>query len=250
MIINKDKITSKTFIDQVFFFDTIDSTNTYLKELSKKDFKNNTLVVAKNQSKGRGRLSKSFYSPENGLYFSFVFKPKVTIEEIQMLTIIAALAVSKSINKLYNVDSKIKWLNDIYIEDKKICGILCDTVIKNSAQYEFVVVGIGINISEALVIPNDIKDIYGAISNYSSTEVDVNDLIINIINEFSTYKKTEKQSLINEYKSKCLSLNKKVKYNNESYVAYDINSYGHLLLTNGHSKISVNAGEVSLVYED
>lgn len=250
-MINKDYIIKETFIEDIEHFTTIDSTNTYLKNISNRDFINNKLIIADTQSAGRGRMSKTFYSPNDGLYFSFVSKPDLSIEEIQLITIIVALAVNNSIRNLYNVDSHIKWLNDIYIDNKKICGILAEGSISNSSSYDYIVIGIGINLKRSDIVPDSIKGIYNALDTYSHNNVDKNDLIIKILNEFEYLLKVDKSEIIRMYKKSCLSIMKKVIYQDNKYVVKDISPLGHIILEGDNNEIlTLNSGEVSLVYED
>ena len=250
-MINKDYIIKNSFIEEIEHFTEIDSTNTYLKKLSNEDFKENRLVIADKQSAGRGRMSKTFYSPSDGLYFSFVTKPKLSIEEIQLITIITALAVNNSIKKLYDVNSNIKWLNDIYINNKKICGILAEGTISNATNYDYIVIGIGINLKSVDKIPESIEDIYTALDMHSTNKVDKNDLILSILNEFEILSKKDRSNIVNLYKKSCLSIMKKVNYKGDTYIVKDISDLGHIILENDNKELlTLNSGEVSLVYED
>lgn len=145
---------------KVYDFEEIVSTNTYAKESI---FNEDALVVASKQSGGRGRLGHSFYSPEGGLYFSLV-RQEISEDDLTVLTLKAGCAVCSSLEKLldYRGDAKaspirIKWVNDIYISDKKICGILCEKT------RDKVIIGVGINFS-ADGFPDDIKSIAAGLS--------------------------------------------------------------------------------------
>lgn len=250
-MINKDYIINNSFIEDVEYFQNIDSTNTYLKNISNKYFKDNRLVIADSQSAGRGRMTKSFHSPTDGLYFSFVIKPKLRIEEIQLITIITALAVNNSIKTLYNIESNIKWLNDIYIDNKKVSGILAEGSISNSDHYDYIVIGIGINLKKSDNIPDSIKDIYTALDIHSNKIVDKNILIVNIMNEFERLSLSAKSDIIESYKDSCLSIMKKVFYKNKEYIVKDISDLGHIIIEDDERNLlTLNSGEVSLVYED
>jgi BirA family biotin operon repressor/biotin-[acetyl-CoA-carboxylase] ligase len=127
------------FYSKIDYFETIDSTNNYLKINS--DFKEGRLVISNSQSSGRGRSTKTFYSPiNNGIYMSMLLKPKESILSITKLTTLTAVAINNAIKEHYPIDPKIKWVNDILIDNKKICGILIEASLEmNTTNLEYLV---------------------------------------------------------------------------------------------------------------
>ena len=147
----KDFIPEDFSIDKVHIFDSIDSTNSELlrrlenardvNDLSK------TLVSASSQSAGRGRVGRKFYSPDKtGIYFSFVHIPGTKDFNPAAITASASVAVSRAIEKVFGVETKIKWVNDVYVGEKKVSGILAEGFSGQSGFVQAVVIGIGINI--------------------------------------------------------------------------------------------------------
>lgn len=147
----KDFIPEDFSIDKVHIFDSIDSTNSELlrrlenapdvKDLSK------TLVSASSQSAGRGRVGRKFYSPDKtGIYFSLVHIPGTKDFNPAAITASASVAVSRAIEKVFDVRTKIKWVNDVYVGEKKVSGILAEGFSGQSGFVQAVVIGIGINI--------------------------------------------------------------------------------------------------------
>ncbi|MEG2274318.1 MAG: biotin--[acetyl-CoA-carboxylase] ligase, partial [Clostridia bacterium] len=133
-------------LKDAYFFDEVDSTNNFALTLAQNGVAEGALVVATQQSNGKGRVGKSFVSPKGGIYMSVVLRPNCPLAEATLLTPMAAVAVAKAIRKLCNVDAKIKWVNDIYLDGKKICGILTQAVTDFENEHvAAVVVGIGIN---------------------------------------------------------------------------------------------------------
>lgn len=124
-------------------YDTLQSTNDFLKSLV--DERNEgEVVVARTQTKGRGRQNRAFVSKDGGLYFSFLLKP--TGFPINKLTAMTAVAVKEAIREVTGKDPLIKWVNDLYLDDRKICGILAESsFLCESVQYA--VLGIGINVT-------------------------------------------------------------------------------------------------------
>lgn len=136
-------------ISEIICLDTVDSTNNHAK---KRLYQNGTLIVANEQTAGRGRYGHSFESPAGtGLYMSLVLRPKIEIGKFQMITIASAVAVCLAIEDLYENAKdklKIKWVNDVYFNSKKITGILTEAVTNfESGEIESVITGIGVNVS-------------------------------------------------------------------------------------------------------
>lgn len=130
--------------------ESIDSTNAeLLRRLSSGENLHKTSIIAFEQTAGRGRTGRKFYSPKNtGVYFSFVYVPEQRLVDPALITASAAVGVCRSIGSLFNVNSGIKWVNDIYVNGKKVCGILVEGYVNpKTEKLESVVVGIGINIS-------------------------------------------------------------------------------------------------------
>lgn len=127
-------------------YDTIDSTNLKARQLAAEGAPHGTVVMAKQQTSGRGRLGRSFFSPREGIYLSIVIKPDFDVSKSVLVTSAAAVAVANAIEKVCGLDARIKWVNDIYIEGKKVCGIITEGITDfETGQIEYLILGIGIN---------------------------------------------------------------------------------------------------------
>lgn len=148
-------------------FKEIDSTNTYAKKLLSENSSIKTaIIVAESQTAGRGRLGRTFYSPLNtGIYLSVIYSPENGVTQPARLTASAAVAVCRAIKKVYNVETSIKWINDIFANGKKISGILTEGFTNfETGMIESAVIGIGVNIKDnPEVFPDDVKKIAGSI---------------------------------------------------------------------------------------
>lgn len=122
----------------------VTSTDDAAKELAAKGAEEGTVVISEKQTLGRGRLGRRWISPEGGIWFSIVLRPKVDPKDVLKLTFVAAVAVARVLREKYNLKAEIKWPNDVLIGKKKICGILTETSTKGDVV-QFAVVGIGIN---------------------------------------------------------------------------------------------------------
>lgn len=134
---------------RVVFYNSIDSTNTQAKRMISDGADDVFLVVAAEQTAGRGRQGKSFYSPaDTGVYMTFVVHPNTALQNAVGITTAACVAVCRAIEKITDITPQIKWVNDVYVNGKKICGILTEAVTDFETQtVSSVVIGIGINIS-------------------------------------------------------------------------------------------------------
>ena len=133
---------------EIITFDKATSSNTLAKELAKSGAKEGTVVLVKSQSEGRGRLGRSFVSnSENGLYFTIILRPRIAPADAIHITTIGATALCEAIKRTSGKDVKIKWVNDIYINDRKCAGILTESQINvECGILDYAVIGMGINI--------------------------------------------------------------------------------------------------------
>lgn len=141
---------------KIVHFATIDSTNAealrLLESAGQKDAAalrglDQTVIAADEQSAGRGRLKRAFYSPaKTGVYFTAIYVPSKNIEEPALLTASAAVAVCRSLKEFFGADAKIKWVNDVYMSGKKVCGILAEGHLGQDGKIDAAAIGIGINI--------------------------------------------------------------------------------------------------------
>lgn len=237
----------------VNIFDEVTSTNTLLKEQGKN--KNEWCVfVASSQTGGKGRLGRSFYSPKDtGVYLSVLLKPDLKIEKAILVTTAAAVAVTRALEILGVENSQIKWVNDIYVNDKKVCGILCESVINaETKKLEFAVLGVGINLVKPQNdFPEDIKNIAGAVFE-TTTENLKEQFVAEFINEFyKIYKDLDTTSFMDEYREKCFCLSKEVIVISENQerkakaISIDENARLEVEFANGKREF-LGSGEISI----
>jgi len=158
-VLNRDIITKRlksSFGKSLDILETVDSTNLYIKRLLPNIPEGHT-VVASSQDSGMGRKGRPFASPYGGLYFSVLLKPNVAINKVHFLTFCAAVAVCNAIKEVYDLTVDIKWVNDIFYNNKKLAGISTDTTFNAELMgVDSVVIGIGINIDST---PSEVSDI-------------------------------------------------------------------------------------------
>ncbi len=145
-------------------FETLDSTNSELKKLAAEGAPEGTVVIANEQTAGRGRLGRSFASaPGAGIYMSVLLRPCLDLDCAPSLTAVTAVAVSRAIEKCCGRAVGIKWTNDLYLRNKKICGILCESSLR-ADKLDYAVVGIGVNVTTRTEdFPPEIRDVAGSL---------------------------------------------------------------------------------------
>lgn len=232
----------------------ITSTNSYAKQLNdeKRDNKRR-LIIAEKQTQGYGRRGRHFYSPDKtGLYMSMVV-PFHDGKHLNpgLLTTMTAVVVAKALQKMYpEVDFAVKWINDIYVNNKKVVGILTELVMDAELmQPSAIVVGIGINLTTKAV-PEELRDKVGYISDKTIDKNKLVDLIVNNFeDEFPNYLSADfiadyqKMSFLDGKQVQVDTLQKKV-----SGTVTGIDKQGHLLLNDGKKDIVVSNGEVVKVH--
>ena len=216
----------------IFVFDTIDSTNNYAKKLILDGAAGFTAVLAEHQSAGRGRRGRSFFSPANtGLYLSLILPPHLCqIEEIQRITMMSAVAVRRAIAALTDSTPSIKWVNDIFINDKKVCGILAE-VVSTGNTVNGVVVGIGINCSTQ-DFPEELNQIAGSLD---QTDISRNLLTAQIISNIATLTNhLHDPAILADYRLHSYTLGKTVSFRRNgadiTAIACGINDCGNLIV--------------------
>ena len=238
----------------IIHLEEIPSTNTYAKDLAKEGMEEGTIVIADRQTQGRGRLGRSFYSPSGtGIYMSIILKPEDDIKNILLITTMAAVSVAKSIETVTGKSPLIKWVNDVYLDGKKVCGILTEGCFKkNSSSLEYAILGIGINIAKPdTPFPEDIKNIAGYILEKDDNNIKkkITDEVIN--NFFDLYQHISQKNHLEYYRKKNMLINKPV-----NIIQCDkIIDYGicegidddlNLLVRKDDHIIKVSTGEVSV----
>ncbi len=153
---------------EIHIFESIDSTNNYAKKLASEGAKGGTVVIAEEQTAGKGRLGRVFCSPAGGsIYLSVVLRPHTDMQSSQLITSCIAVAAAEAIDSVCKTDAKIKWVNDIFLNGRKISGILTEASVNfESGTLDYAVVGIGINLKsvknvfspELLEIATSIED--------------------------------------------------------------------------------------------
>lgn len=241
-LIKNDKV-------NVIGFDCIDSTNSYLRRILNEGEKGTVLAVASAQTAGRGRSGKSFYSPVNGLYMSLLIHPHISFDKVSSVTSKVCVSVCRAIEAVTGVATQIKWVNDLYLNNKKVCGILCEAVndYKNAVT-ESIIIGIGINVG-TVQFPEDLKGVAGSLGASVLLRDTLAGEIVNGLLSLEFGSLTEEE--LRFYREKSCVLGKTITYcvngQKNTAKAVGIDGSGGLIVENINGDvITLTSGEISV----
>ena len=229
---------------------TVDSTNRYLKNAANSGAPHFSVVIADEQTAGRGRKDRSFYSPSgSGIYMSVLVRPQGDNADTVFLTAAASVAGRRALTRFTDEEIGIKWVNDLYLHQKKICGILCEGGFEmETGRIDHVVIGIGINIHPT-TLPNDLIPIVGHLSD---REINRNEVAAAVLDElYEIIRSLDKNAVLEEYKAHSILLGKEVRVmangREETALAIDIDPDAHLIVRTAYGEEkALFSGEVSI----
>lgn len=237
----------------------VTSTNDLLKQAAGQGAPDGTVIVAMQQTKGKGRLGRSFYSPaDTGLYLSLLLRPHLPADQSLMLTIAAAVATARAVDRLTGEKTLIKWVNDLYLHGRKITGILTESSTGSSLDYA--VVGIGVNVWEPEGgFPPEIASSAGALfaPGEHREKGTRGRLAAGILNEFmKIYPEMEPSSYLDDYRSRSFLIGQTVGYRaashepiagSEKITVLGIGDHAQLIARTPDGKIrEFSSGEISI----
>lgn len=238
----------------IIVYNTLESTNKTAKEMAISEAEHGTVIIADSQTAGRGRFGRQFHSPAScGIYMSFILHPsKLWLSTPTLITAFAAVSVCEAIELVSSKPPKIKWVNDIYLNNKKICGILTEAVTDfESGNIQWIVLGIGINFkAPPNDFPENLKQVAGSL--YEETpSITRNRLIGEIINRISKLEENgSEDDVINKYKNRLMMLNEKILVieGSKTYeaIALDVDSIGQLIIMANGNTHTLSSGEISI----
>jgi len=235
----------------IIIYDEIDSTNKKAKEHAKRGAESGTIILAFKQSQGRGRYDRVWESPPGGLYLTIILRPDIPLDRVHLLSITTSLALADTI-KDYKILPSIIWPNDLYINDKKIAGILSEleTIDK---RIEYVIIGIGLNVNTRLSDYSQVLQPYvTSMLNEIKKEVDLAGLLEKLLHYFGYYYKllikNEVNYILERWRGYATMLGRVITVKTPKEVitgrAVDIDQQGflHVVTEEGEEKI-INSGD-------
>lgn len=247
---------SQFYANKIQVHKSLESTNKTAKEMAVAGAEHGTIIISDCQTMGRGRYSRNFFSPSGGgLYMSIVLRPEAMhFKNPTSVTAFAAVSVCESIESISTKVPRIKWVNDILIDGKKVCGILTEAVTDfESGGLDWVVLGIGINVhTRTEDFPCDLQSIATSIYPDEKMSGVRNRLSAEIINRILGFETLPSETEIFEkYKKRLMVLGKKITViqNQVEYkaTAIDVDSVGHLVVKNeSGERITLSSGEIRI----
>ena len=250
----KSLLHNKIIGKNLIVLDSVDSTNDYLKKLGNEGCENGTVVVAREQTKGKGRLGRTWQSKkDDGIAFSVLLRPNAAPSEVSAITPLAGLAVCKAIREYTKLDCVIKWPNDIIVGRKKLVGILTEMSAEFDAV-EYVITGIGINVDHTS-FPEEIAFKATSLLLETGRHIDKNEFLACVLghieNEFVKNNLELTPTALAEYTDLCATVGRSVTFQRGtrriSGMAVGVSEHGELKVMMSDGTISlVNSGEVTV----
>jgi BirA family biotin operon repressor/biotin-[acetyl-CoA-carboxylase] ligase len=228
----------------IHHFPLLESTNNYLKEEAGKGAQDGLVVITEVQRSGKGRMGRLWISPPGGIWLSILLRPKIPPVHAPKITLMAGVAVAKTIKELFELEPKLKWPNDVFIKGRKICGILTE-MSADQNNIDFIVVGIGINANVKLSdFPDKLQGLVTSLLDETGNEILRVDFIVRLLEQFDElYLKFKKQmfgSTMQSWKQYSDTLGRSVEIATETDIIYgqalDLGSNGELIVMRENGK--------------
>ncbi|WP_420094278.1 biotin--[acetyl-CoA-carboxylase] ligase [Paenibacillus faecalis] len=232
------------------------STQEDARQLAEQGAPEGTLVIAEEQTDGRGRMGKKFYSPYGkGIWMSLVLRPSQPLHLTQQLTLLTGVAVRRAIQKIAGIDAGIKWPNDLLVDGKKICGILLESATEDQlVKYCIAGIGISVNLKEE-DYPEELKSVATSLRMICGHHINRNELILSILNEMESlyrlYNEQGFQPIASLWEAASVTMNREVSVHSSRGVmtgtAAGLHPSGALLIRNEEGEVTpVFSGDIVL----
>lgn len=224
--------------NKILKFKTIDSTSAFIRN-NVKQLQHGNIVQALVQTKGKGRHGNTWISEEGNLYFSILLKEKYMRNELFKLVMKSSIAIVKTLNS-FGINAEIKYPNDIIVENKKIAGILIESLGYN--DIDFVIIGIGINVNQ--IHFGDISNIATSMKLLTVSQHNINQVLDEFIIAYNELFASAR--IYDEYIKHSSVINKKIKFKGDEYIIKSIERSGNIILVNDEFERVVQSGDISL----
>jgi BirA family biotin operon repressor/biotin-[acetyl-CoA-carboxylase] ligase len=255
----KRDLKTKILGQEIVYYKEVESTNYLAEKEARKGAREGTIIIAKEQAGGKGRLGRDYFCPQGGIWFSIILRPDIKPNFASQLNFVAAVALANTIDKVTELNPGIKWPNDILINGRKVSGILTEMNAEID-QVNYIIIGLGINLNIDLAeLPDELLQKATSIKEELGRELSKKDFFISLLKELELgYMKFQKaggfREVLKEWKQHNITLGKELRINNmkERFKgkAIDIDEQGALVvkLSDGTIK-KVVSGDVTLEAE-
>ena len=246
----RDQLHTSLIGHKLYHFESMSSTNDYAKKIAKKDESEGTIIFADEQTGARGRKQRPWSSPKGGLWFSVILRPPIPPPEAMKVTMCAACALAKTLDKQMAVTPSIKWPNDILINDKKVCGILTEL----SAEIDtinYLIIGIGLNVNNNL--PKELERVGTSLKKETKKTVKNLPLLVEILESLDRFYisllNDDSEIIRKTWISYSSTIGSKVSIQTEKEKiigkAIDLGINGELILQTSHGEKKIITGDIT-----
>jgi BirA family biotin operon repressor/biotin-[acetyl-CoA-carboxylase] ligase len=216
---------------KIHYFTEVTSTMDIARDLARKGCPEFTVVIAGRQGKGRGRLNRNWYSSEGGLYFTMVLRPQIPVFISSRVNFSASLTLARTLQRLFDIDARVKWPNDILVDGRKISGMLSEMEAEGE-MIRFINIGIGLNVNND---PSDREPNATSLKKILKREISRKKLISGFLDDFEKRMAQETfEDVISEWKKYAMTLNRRVRVvttlDVSEGLAIDVDENGALIL--------------------
>jgi len=241
-------------------YSSVDSTNAVAHRMAEQGAEEGIVVVADRQTGGHGRMQRVWSSPVGGLWFSLILRPQIDPRYVAQITLLAGVAVAKTLRNLYQTDEiRIKWPNDLLLEDKKVTGILAEMQLTENQDVDYVIVGIGVNVDPPMDdMPEEVKakaeSLNRSLDKFYSCETVLDAILKEFSKTYQMWQQDGNEAVLSLWKEMNCTLGKRVTVLDEdrevfSGKAVALDAEGALLVQNEAGReASFNFGEISIQY--
>ena len=243
---------------RVYYFEEIDSTQNFAQNIAADKKENGTIIIAEKQTSGRGRLDRKWTSPKGGIWFSLIIHPKFDVSSSTLIPILSAVALSKSIKSVLDIETEVKWPNDITMNGKKVAGVLVDASFQTNS-IDYLILGIGINFDiDAKKLEKRLTktpNFYGIDSlrekeNKTPPKILLKEFLLQFEKNLFQLDKGEKSKIIKEWTKRAAGIGKKITINTSngkiSGISQGIDNDGALKIKNRNETKKIYVGDVVL----
>ena len=243
---------------RVYYFEEIDSTQNFAQNIAADKKENGTIIIAEKQTSGRGRLDRKWTSPKGGIWFSLIIHPKFDVSSSTLIPILSAVALSKSIKSVLDIETEVKWPNDITMNGKKVAGVLVDASFQTNS-IDYLILGIGINFDidtkklekRLTKTPNfyGIDSLRGK-ENKTPPKTLLKEFLLQFEKNLFQLDKGEKSKIIKEWTKRAAGIGKKITINTSngkiSGISQGIDNDGALKIKTRNETKKIYVGDVVL----
>ncbi|MCH2618665.1 MAG: biotin--[acetyl-CoA-carboxylase] ligase [Candidatus Nitrosopelagicus sp.] len=243
---------------RVYYFEEIDSTQNFAQNIAADKKENGTIIIAEKQTSGRGRLDRKWTSPKGGIWFSLIIHPKFDVSSSTLIPILSAVALSKSIKSVLDIETEVKWPNDITMNGKKVAGVLVDASFQTNS-IDYLILGIGINFDiDAKKLEKRLTktpNFYGIDSlrgkeNKTPPKTLLKEFLLQFEKNLFQLDKGEKSKIIKEWTKRAAGIGKKITINTSngkiSGISQGIDNDGALKIKTRNEIKKIYVGDVVL----